>query len=88
MASKNYNPIYLRTFRCRVGGCKGVGSYNLQEVSQQGVALLTCSGCGKNWRAEKSEKSSCCGRVVVRFTSVEKNINVKPLVVLEGVRSE
>jgi len=86
--TKIYNTLYLRTFRCRIRGCGGVASYNLQEVSQEGKAILVCSGCNKQWRAEKSDKNSCCGRMVIKFTSIEKNVNVKPLIALEGVKKE
>ena len=76
-------------FRCRVPNCKGVGSYNLQQISQEDNVSFFCSQCNKEWRAEVSkEKKSCCGRVVVKFTSVEKSITAKPIVVYHSVRKD
>lgn len=85
--SKQYNLAYERHFRCRVRRCKGVCGYNLQRVSQEGSVMFTCPQCGKQWSATINKaKRSCCGNVVVKFSSVEKSVSKRPIVVNERVR--
>jgi len=67
--------------------CGGVCAFNLQDVSQQGHLVLTCPQCKKQWKAAVNrEKKSCCGKIVIKFMSVEKNVAVRPLVYNETFR--
>lgn len=68
--------------------CKGVCHYNLQQVSIEKTVELICPQCGKNWMAQiNRQKRICCGKLVVKFSSIEKNVAVKPTVINETVRS-
>lgn len=81
---RQYNPAYNKYFKCRIGTCRGTCRYNLQEMSQLGHSVAKCERCGKNWRVEQdTEKKSCCGKIVVRMTSIEKNVSSAPIIFRE-----
>jgi len=82
-----FNRFYDRYFKCRMFKCGGVCRFNLQDVSQNKYLLLTCPQCNKQWKASVNrEKKICCGKIVIKFVSVEKNVAVRPLIYNETFR--
>lgn len=57
-------------------------------MSQNNFVITKCQKCKKEWRIEESKhRKSCCGRMVVRVSSVEKNAQAKPIVFNESVHT-